>query len=275
MSLKRSNAQIKSPEQQKYEGEQRKNVLLSMAGLILFFALWELFVDVGIISERALCSPSKLVSTFIVKLTSKNPDGATLIVNTLASLKLAVLGFLIAVAVGIPLGLFMGYFKAFDKFMTPIFEILRPIPPIAWIPIVILTLGIGLSAKIFIIFISAFCGCVINSYLGIKLTNKTYINVARTFGASDWQIFTKVCLPSAVNMIFAGVRTALNSSWGTLVAAEMLAATSGLGYMIQMGRRLIRPDIIVLGMFTIGSIGALMGLILGGIEKKIAPWRNR
>ena len=246
-----------------------------MTGLILFFALWELFVDVGIISERALCSPSKLVSTFIVKLTSKNPDGATLIVNTLASLKLAVLGFLIAVAVGIPLGLFIGYFKAFDKFMTPIFEILRPIPPIAWIPIVILTLGIGLSAKIFIIFISAFCGCVINSYLGIKLTNKTYINVARTFGASDWQIFTKVCLPSAVNMIFAGVRTALNSSWGTLVAAEMLAATSGLGYMIQMGRRLIRPDIIVLGMFTIGSIGALMGLILGGIEKKIAPWRNR
>ena len=273
--MKNPTNRIKSPEQIRFERERRKNILLSLAGLVLFFALWEIFVDTGIISERALCSPSKLDGTFISKLASKNPDGATLITNTLTSLKLALLGFLIAVMVGIPLGLFMGYFKAFDKFMTPIFEILRPIPPIAWIPVVILTLGIGLGAKVFIIFISAFCGCVINSYLGIKLTNQTYINVAKTFGASNWQIFTKVCLPSAVNMIFAGVRTALNSSWGTLVAAEMLAATSGLGYMIQMGRRLIRPDIIVLGMFTIGSIGALMGLVLGKIEKKIAPWRNR
>ncbi|MDO4269761.1 MAG: ABC transporter permease [Eubacteriales bacterium] len=273
--MKKPVNKLKSPEQRKFERERRKNVLLSLSGLVLFFVLWEVLVDTGVISSRALCSPSELVGTLLTKLVSKNPDGATLIVNMLASLKLAVLGFLIAVAVGIPLGLFMGYFKAFDKFMTPIFEILRPIPPIAWIPIVILTLGIGLGAKIFIIFISAFCGCVINSYLGIKLTNRTYINVAKTFGASDWQIFTKVCLPSAVNMIFAGVRTALNSSWGTLVAAEMLAATSGLGYMIQMGRRLIRPDIIVLGMFTIGSIGALMGLVLGRIEKRIAPWRDR
>lgn len=270
-----ANKERKSIERLKYEQRRRKNLLLALVGIALFFIIWQLAITTGIVSSRALCSPVKLVQTFFKKLSSKNPDGATLITNMLASLKLAICGFLAAVAIGIPLGLLMGYFKAFDKFMTPIFEILRPIPPIAWIPIVILVLGIGFEAKVFIIFMSAFCGCVINSYLGIKLTNQTYINVAKTFGASRWQIFVKVCLPSAANMIFAGVRTALNSSWGTLVAAEMLAATNGLGYMIQMGRRLIRPDIIVLGMFTIGSIGALMGLVLNLIEKKIAPWRDR
>lgn len=267
--------EVKSYERIKFEQERRKNLLLTLAGLVLFFVIWQLAVDTGLVSDRALCSPLELVKTFFDKLKSKNPDGATLLTNTFMSLRLSVSGFFFAVVIGIPLGLFMGYFKAFDKFMTPIFEILRPIPPIAWIPVVILTLGIGFKAKIFIIFISAFCGCVINSYLGVKLTSKTYINVAKTFGASSWQIFVRVCLPSAVNMIFAGVRTALNSSWGTLVAAEMLAATSGLGYMIQMGRRLIRPDIIVLGMFTIGCIGALMGLVLNWVEGRIAPWRRR
>jgi taurine transport system permease protein len=271
----KSQRKLKSYEQLKYERKRNKNIIMTTAGLILFFVVWQLAIDTGLISTRALCSPTKLVSTFIDKLSQNNPDGATLLTHTWNSFKLALCGFAVATVIGIPLGLFMGYFKAFDKFMTPIFEILRPIPPIAWIPIVILTLGIGFEAKVFIIFISAFVGCVINSYLGIKLTNETYISVAKTFGASNWQIFVKVCLPSATNMIFAGVRTALNSSWGTLVAAEMLAATTGLGYMIQVGRRIIRPDIIVLGMFVIGSIGALLSLVLGRLEKKIAPWRYR
>jgi NitT/TauT family transport system permease protein len=101
------------------------------------------------------------------------------------------------------------------------------------------------------------------------------INCAKTFGASEWQIFTKVCVPSSMNMVFAGIRISLGNSWSTLVAAEMLASIRGLGYMIQMGRTLIRPDIIIVGMLTIGCTGALMGWILGLFEKKIAPWRYK
>ena len=132
-----------------------------------------------------------------------------------------------------------------------------------------------LSAKMFIIFVAAFVPCVINSYLGIRLTDQVRINVAKTFGASDWEIFTTVCIPSSMNMVFTGVRLSLNASWTTLCAAEMLAATRGLGYMIQLGRTLIRPDIIIVGMFTIGFTGALLNKVLGMFEKKVAPWRYR
>ena len=101
------------------------------------------------------------------------------------------------------------------------------------------------------------------------------INVAKTFGASEWEIFTTVCIPSSMNMVFTGIRLSLNNSWTTLVAAEMLASTRGLGYMIQLGRTLIRPDIIIVGMFTIGITGALLNNILAMFEKKVAPWRYR
>ena len=129
--------------------------------------------------------------------------------------------------------------------------------------------------KVFIIFVAAFVPNVINSYLGIRLTDATLINVAKTFGASDWKIFTTVCIPSSMNMVFTGIRLSLNASWTTLVAAEMLASIRGLGYMIQMGRTIIRPDIIIVGMFTIGLTGAMLNGILGLFEKKVAPWRYR
>lgn len=255
--------------------EKTIRLMLSIAGLVIFFGAWETAVQMGFISSRILSPPSKVVSTFIQKLTDTKPEGAALITHFLMSFKLALSAFLAAVIIGVPLGLFMGQYKAFDRFLTPIFEIIRPIPPIAWIPIVILVAGIGMSGKVFIIFVAAFVPCVINSYLGIKLTSPILINVAKTFGASDWQIFTKVCIPSSLNMVFTGVRNALGASWSTLVAAEMLASTGGLGYMIQMGRQLIRPDIILVGMLTIGCTGALLSWLLGLLEKKVAPWRYR
>lgn len=260
---------------EKKQNQKLRLLLLSVLGLVVFFGIWELVVRTGLISERTLCAPTTAIKTFIFKLSNKKPDGATLIAHFLSSIKLSLTGFVLAVAVGVPLGLFMGYYKVFDRFFTPLFEVIRPIPPIAWIPIIILTLGIGFEAKVFIIFISAFVPCVVNSYLGVKLTNQTLINVARTFGASRWQIFRRVCVPSAMNMVFTGIRISLGASWSTLVAAEMLASTKGLGYMIQIGRNLIRPDVIIVGMFTIGFTGALMGWILGLFEKKIAPWRYK
>lgn len=210
--------------------------MLSILGLVIFFGVWEAAVRLGWVSHRSLNAPSEVVETFIYKLTNANPDGSTLPQHFFQSLKLALTSFIIATIIGVPLGWIMGYYKVADFLLNPLFEIIRPIPPIAWIPIVILTMGIGMSAKVFIIFVAAFVPNVINSYLGIRLTDATLINVAKTFGASDWKIFTTVCIPSSMNMVFTGIRLSLNASWTTLVAAEMLASIRGLGYMIQMGR---------------------------------------
>lgn len=257
--------------------EKKKKALilgLNFLGLIIFFVLWELSVKLGWVSSKTLVPPSTVVKTFIYKLNNTSPDGSTLPKHFWTSLKLALSSFIVAVIIGVPLGWVMGYYKVASLVLTPIFEILRPIPPIAWIPIIILTMGIGMPAKMFIIFVSAFVPCVINSYLGIRLTDPVKINVAKTFGANDWKIFTTVCIPSSLHMVFTGIRLSLNNSWTTLVAAEMLAGTSGLGYMIQLGRTLIRPDIIIVGMITIGMTGALMNFLLSRLEKKITPWRN-
>lgn len=260
---------------EKKKKSSSKYLCLSILGLVLFFGIWEVSVRLGWVSNRTLSPPSVVIQTFIFKLTNVNPDGSTLPQHFLQSLKLALSSFVVAVVVGVPLGWVMGYYKAASFFFNPLFEIIRPIPPIAWIPIIILTMGIGMPAKMFIIFVAAFVPCVINSYLGIRLTDQVRINVAKTFGASDWEIFTTVCIPSSMNMVFTGIRLSLNNSWTTLVAAEMLAATRGLGYMIQLGRTLIRPDIIIVGMFTIGITGALLNNILAMFEKKVAPWRYR
>lgn len=252
-----------------------KYLCMSLVGLLIFFGIWELSVRLGWVSDRTLSPPSTVIGTFIFKLTNANLDGSTLPQHFMQSLKLALSSFVVAVVMGVPLGWVMGYYKVASFLLNPIFEIIRPIPPIAWIPIIILTMGIGMPAKMFIIFVAAFVPCVINSYLGIRLTDPVRINVAKTFGASEWEIFTTVCIPSSMNMVFTGIRLSLNNSWTTLVAAEMLASTRGLGYMIQLGRTLIRPDIIIVGMFTIGITGALLNNILAMFEKKVAPWRYR
>ena len=111
--------------------------------------------------------------------------------------------------------------------------------------------------------------CVINSYVGVRMTNPTLIQMARTYGANTWQIFTQLCIPSALPMVFGALQLALAYCWTNLVAAELLAADSGLGFLITMGGRLGRPDIIVLGMICVGLSGAVIGFIIDQIEKKL------
>ena len=218
--------------------------------------------------------PSDVIRLLFEKWSDPNPDGAVLGVHILSSLQVALTGFFLAIIIGVPLGLLMGWFKGFDSFMRPIFEILRPIPPVSWIPITIIWLGLGLQAKAFIVFFSAFVPCVINAYTGIRQTSETLINVGKICGASNFTIFRKIGIPSAMTMIFAGIRVALGNAWATLVAAEMLAANAGLGYMIQQGRSFARPDIIILGIVIIGTLGVIFTWILERVEGKVLGWKK-
>ena len=274
MSISKSEIEIGlALYKKKKKNDAVRFALLSALGIVVFLVIWQIVVQFELVNVRSLPAPTEVFETMIYKLSHTNPDGNTLGTNILASLQVALTGFCLALIIGVPLGLFMGWFTPVDKFVTPIFELLRPVPPIAWIPVVVVFVGIDLKAKATIIFLSVFVPCVINAYTGIKLTKRTLINVAKTFGAGNFETFVKVGIPSAMPMVFTGIRSALGGAWSTLVAAEMLAARAGLGYMLQVGRNVARADIVVTGMVTIGILGALMAGILSMVERKVLKWK--
>ena len=249
--------------------------MLSIIGVLGFLLVWQALALSGYVSSRFLVPPTSVVKLFFTKMVDTSPDGAVLAVNIYSSLAVAISGFLLAIVIGIPLGLLMGWYRGLDAFVRPVFEIIRPVPPVSWIPLTIVWLGIGLQAKAFIVFFAAFVPCLINSYTGIRQTPQVLINVAKTCGASNFTTFLRVGVPSSMTMMFAGIRVALGNSWATLVAAEMLAAASGLGYMILMGRQFARPDLIILGIVVIGAIGTLFTFVLGRVEHRFLGWKKR
>ncbi|MFA7109181.1 MAG: ABC transporter permease [Sphaerochaetaceae bacterium] len=251
----------------------QKTIIIGTLSIAIFLLVWQLLYSLKIVDNSRIASPIQVLSAIGSKVSDPRPDGNTLFQNIWASFKLAMVGFFLALVIGLPLGLLMGWYKPVDKFVRPIFEIIRPLPPIAWIPIIIVLLGIGTVAKSFIIFFTTFVPIVINSYTGIKGTKQVYIDLAKTCGYSNWKVFKTVGVPSAMPLAFAGMQIALGNGWGTLVAAEMLASSEGLGYMIFMGRNFGRIDIIIAGMFVIGIIGLFLTSIIDRIEKIVLKWR--
>lgn len=255
--------------------ESRIRFGISIATVAAFLILWYLAVEFRWINPKYVASPWEVVMTFVQKFYDITPDGGTLPLHFWASLKVVLVGFVLAVIIGIPMGLLTGYYRIADDLITPIFEIIRPIPPLAWTPLAIIWMGLGSTAKSFLIFLAAFVPCVINSYTGIRLTNSVRINVAKTFGASQWEVFKTVCIPSALPMVFAGVKIAIGNAWTTVVAAELLASAAGLGYMIQQGRTYSRSDVIIVGMFAIGITGSIFSWAVGKLENRFVPWRKK
>ncbi len=253
---------------------QYQKTMISLIGILGFLIAWQLIAMSSLVDQRYLTTPLQVINLFLIKLTDKRPDGALIQVNILSSLKVALSGFFLAIIIGVPLGLLMGWYKPVDKFVRPIFEIIRPIPPVSWIPLTIVWLGIGLPAKAFIVFFAAFVPCLINSYTGIRQTNQTLINVSRTCGASNFTTFWKVGIPSAMTLTFAGIKVAIGNAWATLVAAEMLASSSGLGYMILMGRQFGRADLVILGIVVIAVIGTIITQIIGFVEDRVLGWKK-
>lgn len=259
--------------------DQRKKItyrdtMLSISGILFFFLLWEFFAISGIVDSKKLTDVLSVLKLFIVKFSDPNPDGAVLLVNVWSSLEVALCGFGLAVVIGIPLGWLMGWYRGFDSFMRPVFEIIRPIPPVSWIPLTIVWMGVGLQAKAFIVFFAAFVPCLINSYTGIKQTKEVLKNVGKTCGASYFTVFWKVGIPSSMTMTFAGVKVAIGNAWATLVAAEMLASSSGLGYMILMGRSYGRVDLVIMGIVVIGVLGVIISALINLLENAVLGWKK-
>jgi NitT/TauT family transport system permease protein/taurine transport system permease protein len=255
---------------------KRKYYLISCITIVVFLSLWYLLSDVfQVFRNGMLPGPLTILETFIEKLSSKSPDGNTLGGHILASLTVVLSGYLIGVVIGIPTGILMAWYKPIDYLVRPVFDFLRTIPGIAWIPVVTVWLGIDLKAKAAIIFVNVFVGTVVNVYSGIKQTNEVQIWVAQIFGASHFEILKRVAFPSALPYLFTGLKVSLGMAWLGIIAAELLAAQSGLGYMIQVARNFGRADLVIVGMLTIGMLGALLTLLLEWVERKFVKGRNK
>ena len=172
----------------------------------------------------------------------------------------------LAAVAAIPLGIAMGRSERLERFVRPFVELFRPISPIAWIPLAVLWFGIGLSGKVFIIFIGSFFPVLLNTIAGVHGVPPILITAARTFGCSSLQLTTRVCIPAALPTIATGLRIAFGTAWMTIIAAEMVASKSGLGHMIMDGMEILRSDVVIVGMAAIGVLGFLFDALFRNIE---------
>ncbi|HVB48998.1 MAG TPA: ABC transporter permease [Burkholderiales bacterium] len=200
--------------------------------------------------------------------------GGTMARQVWQSSKLVLMGFAVAAGAGVPLGLLMGWSRRAEALINPAFLMLRPIPPLAWIPLAILWFGLGDFAKIFVIWFAAFVPAAINSHTGVRNVDPTLIAAARVHGASPAQVVLHVLVPGALPMIFTGLRLSLQASWTTLVAAELVGALLGLGHVLVVASLDIYPGMILYAMIWVGIMGALMTKALALIEKRAIPWRS-
>lgn len=200
--------------------------------------------------------------------------GATLLAHIRSSIGLVLIGFFVAVATGIPIGILMGWNDLADAYLNPIFQILRPIAPIAWIPLTILWFGLGISAKIFVVWLAAFAPTVINTHTGIRSLDPTLLEAARVLGASRRRQLWEVAIPNALPTIFAGMQISLQACWMVLVAAELVGSFTGLGHILIIATRDLNSGMIFVAMLSIAILGMLMNLVLGKLRKRVTPWRD-
>ena len=247
-----------------------KYFVISVVSICFGIFIWWLVTDgLGIFRSNASPSPVKVAESLVKKWYETKPDGATLLEHLIASLQVALGGYVIGAVIGIPLGIFMAWNDKIDMCVRPVFDLVRTIPGVAWTSVMVTLVGIGFLSKALVIFISAMVAMVINSYSGIKQTKTVHLWVGQTFGASNWELLTKIAIPSALPMIFTGLDVALGSAWTTLVAAELLASTKGLGFMIQQARGIFRLDIVIVGMIVIAITGAILSYIIQFIGHKM------
>jgi len=254
-----------------------KYKIISALSIISFIILWQFIVYLRIFPQYLLAGPAEVFNMLILSTFESTALKAGMRPwpeHVIMSVIRAMTGFIVAAAVGIPLGILMGWYKSIEALIDPIFELIRPIPPIAWIPLAILWFGIGLSSKVFIIWLGAFIPCLINSYVGVKTVDPTLIRAAKTLGANDRQIFLTIAIPYALPTIIGGLRIAVGSAWMCLVAAELIGADIGLGFLSMHGMQWLRPDITILAMVLIGFLGFLFDSIIRKIEGKFSEWRK-
>lgn len=250
------------------------NVVYSVASIALLLLAWTLASHSSFVKPGYLPTPESLWSTFM-ELVRDGYQGQPLTEHIKVSLVRTLAGFAAGVVVGVPLGLFTGYSDRAGAMISPIMAFIRPIPPIAFIPMAVLYFGLGEVGKIVLIFFVSFNYVQANAHAGAANFPIAYRRASQSLGLTGWQTFARIVLPGALPQIFTGLKVALALSWAVVVAAELVGAQSGLGFMISDAALLFRIPVVYIGIALIGAIGLAMNLSLNWLEGRIVHWKGR
>ncbi|MDD9884478.1 MAG: ABC transporter permease subunit [Gammaproteobacteria bacterium] len=249
-------------------------LLWSIVSVVLIFALWSLAVRLELASPIFMPPPTEVLGQFITVATD-GFRGFTLWEHLGISLYRLLVGFFFGCLLGIPIGFAMGLSKIMRGFFDPIVEFMRPIPPLALIPLSIIWLGIGNASKIFLLFLAALWIMVLAARSGVQSIRISKIHAAYTLGASKQQLLLKVVLPNALPEIFTGMRVAMGVCWGTLVAAELVGAEAGIGFMITVAGKYLETGLVFVGIIIIGIVGAAIDVAMRKAEARMIPWKGK
>lgn len=251
-----------------------RRVTIGLTTILGVCVLWYAATTLlGIIPSGRFPSPAETWSAF-VHVSGRGYGGGDLALHVYNSLRLVVMGFVFAVVTGVPLGLLMGWSRKAEAFINPIFLIIRPIPPLAWIPLAILWLGLGDAAKIMVIWFSAFVPSVINTFAGVRNIDRPMLEAAYMLGMPKVRFVTEVLVPGASPMMFTGLRLSLQASWTTLVAAELVGAFYGIGRVLNVAQQDLYPGMILVGMISVAILGWGTTRLLGMAEARALRWNT-
>lgn len=247
---------------------------ISLITALVLIGLWFLVTGMGWVKPLFLPSPFAVYNKFIVAMTD-GVANSTLLQHTLASLGRVFGAFALACVTAIPLGILMGVNRVVRGFLDPIIEFYRPLPPLAYLPLVIIWLGIGEFPKVFLIFLAIFAPMAIAARSGVRSVSTEQIHAAYAMGATRSQVITQVIMKAAMPEIFTGMRIGIGVGWTTLVAAEMVAASRGLGFMVLNAAEYLASDTVIMGIIVIGVFAFAFDLLIRYLERIFIPWKGR
>jgi ABC-type nitrate/sulfonate/bicarbonate transport system permease component len=237
-------------------------------GILLFLGVWSLLSLTGAVSRQFLPPPYDVASRF-VELLSTPFAGTTLLQHLASSVVRFADGFLLGAVIGVPLGLLMGWFRILDEIVSPAFDALRFIAPIAWVPFAALWFGTGVGGPILIIFAGTFPPCLINAYRGARFVSRPLIEAAQMLGTRNLQIILEVLLPASTVSIVAGLRVSAGLGWQSLIGAELIVASTGVGFMMAQAQLDVATATVMSAMVAIGLVGLLIDVALRWMEAAV------